>query len=52
VSSPNQEVPAFPGSTSSIFQNLAIVNVEIYRVLPGRDDILTAAFPLAIARGR
>lgn len=51
VSSPNQELAAFPGSSSSISENLAIVNVEIYRVMPGQ-EILTAAFPLAVARGR
>ena len=52
ISPPNQGVTAFPGASSSISQNLAIVKVEIYRVIPGRDGVLTATFPLAVARGR
>ncbi len=41
----------FPGASDSISQNLAIVKVDIFRIVSEQKDILTASFPLAMARG-
>ena len=49
----NHGSETFPGAdAAAVSQNLAIIEVKIFRVVPNGTDISTVTFPLAIARGR